>query len=332
MKTVSINVSTLCVPCANRCRYCLLSWDGKLLGLDYETARDYAEGFYHWLRVNRPELSFQFYFGYSMDHPQITETIDFARKIGSVGGEFLQLDGLTFREPEELRQWLQEIQAHGIRSIDLTFYGTEAYHDRFAGRQGDFLYMQEILAQATNLGIAVTVSIPITSENADQMEALLDCFEGKVQNLRIFVPHREGRGVHLEKIRLTKDRLDSLSPRVLGYFNCSRYKSEGQWVREQNFQIPENRMLCLVLTPENFPHFESIGYEAAIRELEAMDDAFYARIPPLEVLAREYGDPAGEKIFDQRDLYLYYQSKYIRDRKLSIYDINEERHCFSRRF
>lgn len=91
VKTTSISVSTLCVPCENRCRYCLLSWDGKLLGADYDRSRRYAEGFWHWLGENRPEISFQFYYGYAMEHPKLTEAIDFARKIGSAGGKFLQL-------------------------------------------------------------------------------------------------------------------------------------------------------------------------------------------------------------------------------------------------
>ena len=65
MKTTSINVMNLCVPCENRCRYCLLSYDGKVSGVDYKRSQVYAKRFYEWLRVNCPDLSFLFGYGAS---------------------------------------------------------------------------------------------------------------------------------------------------------------------------------------------------------------------------------------------------------------------------
>ncbi len=333
MQTTIISVSTLCIPCENRCRYCLLSWDGKLLGADYDRCQQYAEGFWRWLNENCPDISFQFYFGYAMDHPQLTDAIDFARRIGSPGGEFLQLDGLKFRPQDEINQWLLNIQSHGIRTIDLTFYGTQAYHDRFAGRKGDFQYMLDILGQANVLGLDVSISIPITCENADQMEQLLNIFDSfAISNLRIFVPHREGRGASLESIRLTSPVLEKLSPRVRSHINMARYKSEGKWIRDGKFVPPQKRMLGMSLTPDNISFFENLPFKDTISYLEALDDAYYCTMPTLETLAQRYGDPDGDKIFDQRDLYLYYQSRYIREGQLNLYDINDERQCFSRRF
>ncbi len=333
MQTTSIGVSTLCVPCENRCRYCLLSWDGRLLGADYARCQRYAEGFWHWLRENRPNISFQFYYGYSMEHPHLTDAIDFAKRIGSAGGEFLQLNGLQFRQQEELAHWLQSIQAHGIRTVDLTFYGTQAYHDRFAGRKGDFQYMLDILEQANLLGLDVNISIPVTGENINQTESLLDIFEGfSIQNFRVFIPHREGRGAGLENIRLNAPDLKKLSPRVLSHVNTDRYKSEQQWIQEGMFVTPQKRMLGLSLTPENISFFENMPYADTITYLEALDDDYYRAMPALEELARRYGDPKSQKLFDQRDLYLYYQSQYVRENQLILYDINDERQCFSRRF
>ena len=173
MKTVSINVMNLCVPCENRCRYCLLSYDGKTGGVDYKRSETYAKRFYEWLRKNRPDLSFLFGFGYSMEHPDLLGAIDFCRSIGSATGEFLQFDGMKFRTSEELEGLLRQLQAHGIKLIDLTFYGTESYHDRFAARVGDYRLMTDTLAQANRIGLDVTVSIPITHENAQQLDALI---------------------------------------------------------------------------------------------------------------------------------------------------------------
>ena len=126
MKTVSINIMNLCVPCENRCRYCLLSYSGKTTGVDFDRSAEYAKGFYDWIKRNRPELSFLFGFGYSMEHPELVRAILFCQSIGSATGEFLQFDGMKFRSEQELEVLLSELKANGIKLIDLTFYGTEA--------------------------------------------------------------------------------------------------------------------------------------------------------------------------------------------------------------
>lgn len=35
MRTVSIGIENLCVTCACRCAYCLLSYDGRPVGVEY---------------------------------------------------------------------------------------------------------------------------------------------------------------------------------------------------------------------------------------------------------------------------------------------------------
>ena len=66
METKGIHIFSLNTPCANHCRYCLLSWNGTTLGVETKRAIQYADSFYQWLKENRPEMKFTFYFGYSM--------------------------------------------------------------------------------------------------------------------------------------------------------------------------------------------------------------------------------------------------------------------------
>ena len=68
MKTRSIMVQTLCVPCSRHCRYCLLSWNNHPVGADYERSKEYAKKFHAYMKENHPEIQFDFTFGYSMDH------------------------------------------------------------------------------------------------------------------------------------------------------------------------------------------------------------------------------------------------------------------------
>ena len=332
MKTVSINVMNLCVPCENHCRYCLLSYDGKVNGVEYERSEQYAKRFYEWLRENRPELSFLFGFGYAMEHPNLLKAVDFCQSIGSATGEFLQFDGMKFRTDEELETLLRQLKDHGIKLIDLTFYGTEEYHDRFAARTGDYRLMMNTLTQARKVGLDVSVSIPITHENAEQMDALLAELEQHgAQQIRCFVPHSEGRGRLLDPVRLSEADFGRLSDDVRGRINRNRFKTEREWLKS-GFPVNEKRVLTATLTPENVEFFEGLSFEDSIAYLEKLDDDYYAAIPIVEELAKIYGDPNGDRYYSARDLYLTYQRRYIADHNIQVYDINDERQCFSRRF
>ncbi len=333
MKTVSINVSTLCVPCANRCRYCLLSWDGKILGADYDRSQRYALRFYNWLRENRPDLSFQFYFGYSMEYSRLLEAIDFSRKIGSVGGRFLQMDGLRFRPFPALCDFLKGLREHGIEEINLTLYGTQEYHDRFAGRAGDFNYLLSMIRAANRIGLNISVGIAVNSENAAQLNSLFKILHSYcIQKIFCFIPHSEGRGAAMESVRFTSMDHACLEDNLRKYINTQKFKSERQWLEEDSFSVPEQRMLNLSLTPENISFFENLSFGDTVQYLENLDDEYYRIIPSLPELARQYGDATNERFYSERDLYLTYQRRYIAENHLKIYDMNDERQCFSRRY
>ena len=332
MKTVSINVMNLCVPCENRCRYCLLSYDGNVRGVDYKRSEAYAKRFYEWIQGNHPDLSFLFGFGYSMEHPDLMGAIDFCRSIGSATGEFLQFDGMKFRTDEELKSLLRQLKDHGIELIDLTFYGTEQYHDRFAGRRGDYRLMVNTLAKANEVDLDVAISISITHENTDQLDELIAELEAyRTRRVACFVPHSEGRGRLLDPVRFSADDYKKLSENVRNRINTARFKTEAEWLR-YGFPVNEKRVLTVTLTHENAAFFESLSFEETIAYLEKLDDDYYAAIPKVEELAKIYGDPEGNRYYSARDLYLHYQRRYIADNQLEIYDINDERQCFSRRF
>lgn len=333
MKTTSISVMNLCVPCENRCRYCLLSYDGRVEGADYRRSESYAKRFFDWLQENRRDVDFNFGFGYSMEHPKLLEAIDFCRSIGSAGGRCLQFDGMQFRTEAQLRQLLGDLQNHGIQLIDLTFYGTRDYHDRFAARKGDFQLMADTLAAANQVGLDVTVSIPLTDENADQIDDLiLELERYQVERIVCFVPHSEGRGRLLDPVRLSGKGLAHLGSKARQCFNDTRFRTERNWLARGEFPAPQKRALAVTLTPDNIGFFEQLGFAETIAYLEELDDTYYAAIPDMAKLAECFGDPGNDRYYSLRDLYLHYQRRYIVENHLQIYDVNDERHCFSRRF
>ena len=333
MKTVSISVMNLCVPCENRCRYCLLSYDGQTNGVDFERSTAYAKRFYDWLAVHRPDLSFSFGFGYSMEHPELENAIRFCQCIGSITGEFLQFDGMKFRSDAELEALLTKLKSLSVKLIDLTFYGTEQYHDRFAARHGDFRLMVHTLRIAVGLGLEVSVSIPLTGENCSQIDELLNILEQNgASRFTCFVPHSEGRGRLLDKVRLTLADYDALSERVKAHLSRERFKTEREWIVTQALPCPDKRALTLTLRPDNVDFFENLSFTDTVSYLEKLDNTYYQAVPSLHELMELYGDKTGTKMYSARDLYLHYQRKYIAEHNLQIYDINDERQCFSRRF
>ena len=224
------------------------------------------------------------------------------------------------------------MKEHGIELIDLTFYGTEAYHDRFAARSGDYRLMMRTLGMANQIDLDVTVSIPITHENAYQMDALItELNRYRTQRIVCFIPHSEGRGRLLESVRFSVEDFNILSDDVRSRINWDRFKTEREWLRD-GFPSVSKRMLTVTLTPENVDFFEGLSFDETIAYLERLDDDYYTAIPTVEELAKRYGNPNGNRYYSARDLYLSYQRRYMADHGISIYDMNDERQCFSRRF
>ena len=333
MKTAVIAVQTLCVPCENRCRYCLLSWDGKLRGADYDRSERYARRFRDWLAQNRPDMSCQFYFGYSMEHPRMLNAIDFMHSIGSAGGEFLQLDGLKFRTGAEIDALLTDFKTHGIQAIDLTFYGTREYHDRFAARSGDFDFMLEILSRAGHAGLTVMADIPLSQENIHQADDLIAALEKyPLQRLSLFIPHAEGRGASLDCARLRLADYEAMSDHAKSYFNRSRFRSEHEWITENALPRYEKRAVTISLTDKNIDLLEAQPFAETIACIEKLDDDYHAVVPELGLLSQICGNPESELLYNPRDLIQHWQRQYIREHALDLYDIHDERQHFVRRF
>ena len=329
VETKSVILHTLCVPCACHCRYCLLSWDGRTRGADWERSRRYAGAFAGWIRENRPELRFHFSFGYSMEHPALPEALDFLRSLGSVGAEYLHCDGLRIRDGAETAAFVRMLREHGVKHLNFTFYGLEAYHDRFAGRKGDFAWQRRLSEAAREAGLETSAGVPLTRENVGQAEALLKLLGP--EETRFFIPHAEGRGINLEPIRLRMEDYERLSGGARERLNRRLYRSEAEWIEDPPPE-PENRMLLLSLTPENIAWFEETPADEVIARAEALDEAYYAPLPPFAELARRCGDPAGDALFSARDLTARYQKRWIKEHGLSLYDVTDERQTGSRRF
>lgn len=328
MKTVAFSMENLCVPCGCRCRHCLLGYDGNTVGAGYEQGKALARR----LAAESP-VQFSYYIGFCMDTPMLFDHIAFCREISSIGGRFLQMNGFRERSYDEIEDLMERIKSSDVELIDLTFYGLPEYHDAFAGRRGDFSLLTKMLKAANNARLPVEISAPITEDNAGQLRRLLDILsEYRTDSISLYLPHAKGRGRFLEEKRLRSSTLEQLPATVREHMPKVKTQSEAQWLSENEFPVPDERQLTLSLTPENFERYSVMSAEEIIGELEALDDTFYAAVPPAAELAKLYGDPSGDRLYRYRDLVLLWTKRYVNENNIKLHDMTDERGHFSVRY
>ncbi len=330
MQTVSFSIANYCVPCHAHCRYCLLSSCGKATGAAQKSGMAFTERIMGELSEARPDLTVNYYFGYCMDTPDLPDYIRFCRKYHAPGAAFLQMNGFAFRSRQELQRLMNTIRENGVELIDLTFFGTEAYHDRFAGRKGDFSFLLEMLNASKEAELPVSISIPLLRENLNQMPELYRSLsERGVQKFSFFLPHSKGRGRTIQDQRITRQEFDALPEEIRNAFVRVRHMTEAEWLASGQIIDPEKRNLTLVLTPENMEKLNELPAADILNELESMDDRYLNEMLSARELARRYGDPANQQLFRLRDLLLKWQQQYIADTGNTLYDMHDETHHFS---
>ena len=334
IQTETVLVQNLCVPCGCRCRYCLLSWDGETVGTDWNRGLALARSLRDWLRENRPALQFAAAFGYAMEHPDLEQALRDLRELGSPQTEYLQCDGMRLRSPEECRALAELLARAGVRHLNFTVYGLPEYHDRFAARAGDYAGILRLMEAARAVGLIVSCGIPLTLESAPQLPALRERLrrEAGVEQVFLFVPHEEGRGGSLARVRVTEEAVAGLPEDLQGLLNRQLFRSERAWLTEKAFRPETRRMLLLSLRRDNIEAYERMTPEQLLTHLEALDEAYYAAFPTLPELAERYGDPENTRLYRQRDLFASYRRRYAAEFGVSVYDVTDERQSGSRRY
>jgi len=268
-----------------------------------------------------------------MEHPELQAALEFLRQIGSPQAEYLQCDGMRMRTDAECASLAQMLADHGAPHLNFTFYGLQDYHDRFAGRRGDFTLMLRMMGAAQAAGLKVSAGIPLTKESAPQADELIARLREQVGDIRVFlfIPHEEGRGVVLDGIRFTEDELSCLSPEAHGLLNSNIFRPEKEWLG--GAYVPETkRQIIISLREDNILRYESMSPADVVAETEALDDAYYAAFPSFEELAERYGESSGSRFYRQRDLFYHYRRLYAEEFNVRVYDVTDERQSGSRRY
>lgn len=262
-----------------------------------------------------------------MDFPELAQYATYFQE--QTGMHHFMFDGMAIRDTAEIQGLLISLKDTGIQRIHFTFYGSFDYHDRFAGRKGDFTYMMEVAGIAAKIGLSVSTGIMVTMENLDQLDALISDLQSKgITDIAPILPHAKGRGCAMSHLRLTEEAYFRLPQSLQSQLSRNRYRTEAEWLAMGNFPHSNIRHLTLSLTEENIQRLENMDPNDIILELEAMDNLFYERLPDMNTLAREYGKPENTQLFRFRDLYLQWQKRYLADHPIHP-DMTDERNSFS---
>ena len=135
---------------------------------------------------------------------------------------------------KELAYYVSQLLDMGIETIDITFFGNEAYHDRFAARKGDYQFNLQLAKCASDNGLRCDPTIVITEDNKDMLDTLFQQLIGFTdeKNIHSFIPDYRGRGYCVEGVRIIESSYNNLSERIQKTLNKARYKSE----RELDFR------------------------------------------------------------------------------------------------
>lgn len=333
MKTTSIMIQSLCIPCQNCCRYCLLSWNGKTVGTTWDRSVRIAERILAELRAEYPDVKSQFSFGYSMEHPDLRQAIRTLRRLGSPQSHFLQCDGMRMRSDSECDALMEMLHEEQIQELNFTVYGFRENHDFFAGRKGDYDLLMRMMRAAKDSGIQFSAGIPLTSENISQVDELVAILQNAgSEKVILFIPHAEGRGKDISGIRLRRKDLLGLSEESRKLLNGEIYRSEADWLGKSEYPDENKRMILISLRQDNIDDYESRSAESIVGELEALDERYYSTFPEFAELAETYGNPESDLMYRFRDLFHHYCMLYSEDHNAQVYDVTDERQSGSRRY
>lgn len=324
------------IPCSCACRYCFFRSCKKANGIEYNRGKKIAERFAHWRNEKGTSEFFLCYaISHCADYPELIDNIEFNKSLDFIGAKYLQINGIRYRNDFELIHYLEKVKEAGIVYVDTTFYGLEKYHDYFANREGDFAYLINIAKAVKSVGLALQPTVFVCEENKNEIFDLIELlkeYAGANCKVHTALQDYRGNGENLEGIRLTKQSYEMLHDNVKETINISRYKTEEEWLKGNSFSQYTSRNLVLALCPDNIDMLETMTCDEIINYLIGLDERYYNAIPDIGLLVKLYGNRNCQKLYRQRDLLWKWQKQYIKDNKLELHDVTDERLCGSMRF
>jgi hypothetical protein len=307
--------------CQNHCWHCQ-SGRKKTARMGFARVAAQVRRFDEWARQNeRMELRTTNWIGYTFetDLPTLLETRSLAERCGW-GFNLILLGGLRDRSESELRQWLIERRDVGFMSVVASFMGHGALHDRWNGRRGDFERLLKTLRVAASLEMELEQRIFLTRESLPMLDQLLDTLDelpGKVRVREIYPLFYSGLARHWEKLRMTAEEIDGLSPGIKGLLRADRcnWRTEREWMDVTRIEpdTADRIPLKLLLNDDNIEAVETASCQQIYDDLERRTLAAYAAIPSRLELCERFGEESNQAVYMFRhDIEAKWLDSYLR--------------------
>ncbi len=158
--------------CGNSCKHCYIP-EHKNRFKNLGTVKTILDNFATLLDEPAMTKKAQLYFHDDPTlHPKIIEILEYATTKGLAICPTLSTNGMGLARRKDGREILDAFKQCGIKGLQLSLYGNEAYHDWFTGRPGSYRdrFKAAQLAQDSVLG--VHWSLYLTKDNPEQLIAL----------------------------------------------------------------------------------------------------------------------------------------------------------------
>jgi hypothetical protein len=179
METSGIWVHADILPCRNRCGYCQVGRK-TIDNVSFARLAALVDRFAEWKEKHEnPEFRVGHWFGYTHDFDLATMIEE--KRLRALAGwnlEVILLGGLADRSEKEMRNWLTERFEAGFTTVIASFMGHGPFHDRRAGRRGDFERLMNIQRIAAELGMTLRQRIFLTQNTLRFVDELLEKLDG----------------------------------------------------------------------------------------------------------------------------------------------------------
>ncbi|MGO8845837.1 MAG: hypothetical protein ACLQFI_10995 [Methylocella sp.] len=316
-------------PCAHHCLYCLMGKQ-KAPAVSFARMARVAERFQDW-RDERQIGELKVHSGPSFSHNfDLDTTADLARLLSRLGlmegFGVLLMGGLPIRPQDDMRNWLQDRQALGLKSLVPSLAGVGKTHDHYNRRRGDFEFLIDTLRTGAELGLEAHQRLFLTKRTLPQIERLIETLDSvpiKVLSRSLCPFYYRGLSDQLEEERITEEVRDGLPPQLAALRHADDpWLSEREWidhVKNEDPTKPDVVRLILHLDASNIGKIETMPVEEIFKDLEHRTRVAYAAVPSRQELAKHVGDPSNTRIYVHReDVERLWLDRYLRDHPIKF--------------
>ena len=314
-----LGVNIKAEPCYCNCEYCLAG-SKRYVRFPLERYEAIAHRFIVWKETQAPEgfsLWFTPFYSLEISMERLQRYQQLAAQVGREFPGGLQLNGIRIRTEDEMRHWLLERKAAGVKFIHSAFYGDQVLQDKTHGRFGDqnFLIMSNRVA--AEIGLRRWERIFLTKSTLPHIENLIDRLDG-IANLekRWIQPlGRYGKARQMEALRCTRGDLEKMSERVSRYLHRDSLFTEGEFMAlvRSGYTASNEKSLSLWIDDSNIDEVESKSCDEIICGLKTKYDRLYSLLPDLDELCEKYGDANSDGLSGSDSIVSLWRERYLRD-------------------